>query len=154
MRSVHHIEAPVEKVFELFIDPSAMADMELGGVGQETRDVKLTADGNGTSYSWNLKVAGVRIPGENFNVYLDVVPNKHITEKSSRAIVGTWEYSFEPEDGGTKLTMEHHSRSIWAVPPLSTLMDMAMPRMNEQFMRQLKDRIEPTHTEATDAEQS
>jgi hypothetical protein len=70
------------------------------------------------------------------------VPNKHITEKSSNALVGTWDYSFESEGKGTKVTMEHHSRSFWGIPPLSTMGDLVTSRMNQSFMRRVKDHLE------------
>ena len=75
-------------------------------------------------------------------MYTDVVPNRHITEKSSSALVGTWDYSFEPEGTGTKLTMEHHGRSFWRLPLMSNLMDLATSRMTESYMRRVKDRLE------------
>ncbi len=91
-----HIEAPVEKVFPFFKDPMALADITL--VDTEYFDVKETRQGTGTFYSWRTKLAG--IPMEGFDVYTDVVPNKHITDKSSSALVGTWDFDFEPEGQG------------------------------------------------------
>jgi hypothetical protein len=142
MRSVHHIEAPVETVFDFFIDPRKSADLAVGGLSEEIREVKVTEGGTGTYYSWRIKIVGIPVPIEGFQVYTDVVPNKHITEKSSRAMVGTWDYTFEPEGTGTKLTMDHHSRSLWGIPPLSTLMEFVRPRMTESFVRQVRDHIE------------
>lgn len=75
-------------------------------------------------------------------MYTDVVPNTHITEKSSSALVGTWDYTFEPEGTGTKLTMEHHSRSFWGLPTMAYLGDRVTARLNEAFVRRVKDRIE------------
>jgi hypothetical protein len=56
--------------------------------------------------------------------------------------VGTWDYDFEPEGNGTKLTMEHHSRSVWGLPPLSNVGDVLSARLNERFMQRAKARIE------------
>lgn len=138
MRSTHHIEAPVETVFDFFLDPRKSAELFSP---MEVRDVKMTADGVGTYASYRTKIAGL-VPFEAFDVYTDVVRNKHITEKSSSALVGTWDYSFEPEGTGTKLTMEHHSRSLWGLPPMAYLGDMVTARLNESFVRRVKDRIE------------
>lgn len=138
MRSVHHIEAPVETVFDFFFDPRKSEGLD--PFGTEYREVKMTKEGTGSYFSWRVKMAGV--PLEGFDVYTDVVPNKHITDKSSNALVGTWDYTFEPEGSGTKLTMEHHSRSFWGIPPLGYLNDLALTRMTESFMRQVKDRLE------------
>ena len=138
MRSVHHIEAPVETVFDFFMDPRKSAGLD--PLGTEYREVRLTEEGTGSYYSWRTKMVG--IPIEGFDVYTDVVPNKHITDKSSSALVGTWDYTFEPDGSGTKVTMEHHSRSFWGIPPLGYLNDLAVARMTGFLMQRVKHRIE------------
>lgn len=139
MRSVHHIEAPVEKVFEFFVDPRASADLF---EPMEIRELTLTEQGIGTYTSYHTRLAG--IPFDAFSVLTEVVPNKHITEKSSSALVGTWSYDFEPEGHGTRLTMEHHSRSLLGRPPLSYLNDLVVSRMNEPFVKKVRERLEAT----------
>lgn len=133
-----HIEAPVEKVFPFFKDPVALADISL--VDTEFFDVKETRQGTGTFYSWRTKLLGV--PVEGFDVYTDVVTNKHITDKSSSALVGTFDFDFEPEGTGTKVTMTHHNQSIWRLAPLGYLMDQARARMMASYIPKVKDRIE------------
>jgi ligand-binding SRPBCC domain-containing protein len=137
MRGVYHIEAPVEKVFDFFVDPRKSADLF---PTTEVRELKMTEGGTGTYTDYHTKTFGV--PFDAFSVFTDVVPNKHITEKSSSAMVGIWDYTFEPEGTGTKVTMEHHSRSFWRIPPLSTLTEFTAARMNESFMQRVKERIE------------
>lgn len=137
MRGTYHIEAPVEKVFDFFADPRKGADLF---EPMEIRELRMTAEGTGTYASYHTRLVGV--PFDAFSVYTDVVPNKRITEKSSSAMVGTWDYAFEPEGTGTKVTMEHHSRSFWNLPVLRNLGDLATERMNESFMRRVKDRLE------------
>ncbi len=138
MRGVYHIEAPVETVFDFFFDPRKTADMT--PVHTEIRELKMTKGGTGTYATYRTKIAGV--PFEVFDVYTDVVRNKHITEKSSNAIVGTWDYTFEADGTGTKVTMEHHSRSFWDIPPLRNLGDLITARLSESYMRRVKDRLE------------
>ena len=140
MRGTYHIEAPVEEVFDFFFDPRKSEGLF---PNFEIRELKMTEQGTGTYTSYHTKMAG--IPFDTFSVYTEVVRNKHITEKSSNALVGTWDYSFEPEGKGTKVTMEHHSRSLWGLPPLSTLGDLVTARMNESFMHRVKDHIEASH---------
>ena len=137
MRSTCHIEAPVDRVFDHFVHPTRLAGLF---PAMQIRELKETDGGVGTYASYRTRFAG--IPFDTFSVYTDVVPNRHITEKSSSAIVGTWEYDFEPEGSGTKLTMEHHSRSVWGLPPLSNLGDVISARLNERFMERVKDRLE------------
>ena len=137
MRTVHHIEAPVETVFDFFLDPRKGAELF---PETQVREVRTTPDGIGTYTSYHAKLAG--IPFDSFSAYTEVVPNRHITEKSSNALVGTWEYDFEPEGTGTRLTMEHHSRSVWGMPPLSFLNDLVVTRMNEPFVTRVKDHLE------------
>jgi uncharacterized protein YndB with AHSA1/START domain len=137
MRTVLHIKAPVETVFEFFKDPSKAEGLI---APMEIRELKMTEQGTGTYTNYHTKFGG--IPFNAFSVYTDVVPNQHITEKSSSAMVGTWDYDFEPEGTGTRLTMEHHSRSFWNLPPLRNLGDVVATRMNEKYMRRVADRIE------------
>ncbi len=137
MQGTYHIEAPVETVFDFFVDPRKLVDLVPSA---EIRELKRTKQGTGTYTCYRTKIAGISF--ENFSVYTDVVPNKHISEKSSSAIVGTWDYTFERDGTGTKVTMEHHSRSLWNMPLLRNLGDVVASRMNESFMRRAKDRIE------------
>ena len=134
----YYIDAPVESVFDFMKDPGKTAD--IGPFTLQVPEVKMTKEGTGTYMSWRVKVVGVPIEG--FDVFTDVVPNKRIVEKSSNAMVGTWEYTFEPEGSGTKLTMEHRPRSLWAVPPLKQLVDYGTVRMSGRYVEELKSRIE------------
>lgn len=136
MKVSYHIEAPVESVFDFFKDPASDVDI----MGTEVLEAKATQEGVGTYLNWRLKIAG--IPWENFEVITDFQPNQHITEKSSSAIVGTWDYSFEPEASGTKVTMEHRPRSFWALPPLSNLVDYATTRMSHVYIGRVRAKLE------------
>jgi uncharacterized protein YndB with AHSA1/START domain len=134
-----HIDAPVEKVFDYFKDPRNQVDAPPFS-DMEVHDAKMTKEGVGTYYSWSVKMAGIPVKG--FEVFTDFVPNKHITERSSNPMVGTWEYTFEPEGPGTKLTMEHRQESLWALPPLRNLVDYATPMMSRRFMEAIKAELE------------
>ncbi len=137
MRNSYHIEAPVGEVFGFFIDPRKSQDLF---PDMQIRELKTTEDGVGTYTSYHSKLFGV--PFDAFSVYTEVVPNKHITEKSSSPAVGTWDYSFEPEGKGTRVTMEHHSRSLWNLPLVRNLGDVFTARMNESYMHRVKERLE------------
>lgn len=136
MKVTCHIDAPVESVFDYFKDPASDA-----GFGGEVVEAKKTEDGIGTYLHWRMRVVGVPVY-EGFDVITDLVPNKHITEKSSRALVGTWEYSFEPEGSGTKVTLEHRPRSLWSLPLLSNLVDLTTTRLIKTYIGRVKPKLE------------
>lgn len=139
----YYIDAPVKSVFDYFVDPAKSLDVM--PLGTEADEVKVTKEGTGTFMSWHMKIAGVPLL-EGFDVITEVVPEKHVTEKSSNALVGTWDYWFEQEGAGTKLTMEHRARSFWGMPPLSNVMDYAVARMTRSYIPRLKAKIEAEST--------
>lgn len=145
MKQSIYIEAPVETVFDHFMDPRK--DIDLVPIDTEILEVKTTEEGTGTYTSYRSKVAG--IPFEMFDVVTDVVPNRRITSKSSSATVGTWQYTFEPEGAGTRLTMEHQSRSFWRLPLLRNVADMVASRANAAYMLKAKVRIEAEARKST-----
>ncbi len=137
MKRSIHIEAPVEAVFDFVKDP---ANHDLDPFGTQVDDVKVAKEGVGTYYSWHGKIAG--LTGRGFDVLTEVVPNKHITDRSSSTWTGTWTYDLEPEGSGTKLTTEHHPESFWRIPPLRKLMDLARERLSDSYLARVKDAIE------------
>ena len=102
MKRSIHIEAPVEKVFDLVKDPRYVpqgATMHF-----EVTDVNLTEKGVGTYYRWVSKTPVLHMEG--FDVYTEFVPNQRITDRSSSSMAGDITISFEPEGSGTKETIE------------------------------------------------
>ncbi|HEX6485297.1 MAG TPA: SRPBCC family protein [Nocardioidaceae bacterium] len=138
MKQSIYIEAPVETVFDHFMDPRK--DIDLMPIDTEVLEFKLTEEGIGTYTSYRSKIAG--IPFEMFDVVTDMVRNKRITSKSSSAMEGTWTYTFEPEGKGTRLTMEHQAGSLWRLPLLRNVMDMTTSRMTASYLPKAKARIE------------
>lgn len=135
-RQSFHIDAPVKTVYEFMKDPTKWRDVALFDMG----DVKVTEDGPGTLYDWRFKIAG--IPFEGFEVITDVVPNRRITERSSRAFFGTWIHTFEREGSGTKWTMVIRRGGLWRIPPLSILLDWGSKRMGEYFVPRVRAKME------------
>lgn len=135
-RQSFYIDAPVETVFGYFKDPNLQRDAVLF----DLHDVKVTKEGVGTHYTWTFKVAGLRFEG--LEVLTEVVPNKHITERSTLALTGLWEYDFEPEGTGTKLTMTIHPQSFWRLPLLDRLVDLTFPRVSKAVMPRFITAIE------------
>lgn len=141
MKVSYHVDAPVKTVFDYFKDPTN----DDSALGMEVLDSKMTKEGVGTYVSWRVRVAGVPV-WEGLEVITDVVPNKHLTEKSSSAMVGTWDYSFEPDGSGTKVTLEHRSRSLWGVPPLRNVIDFGTTRISRVYMGKVKAKLEAEPT--------
>jgi uncharacterized protein YndB with AHSA1/START domain len=142
-RMSSYIDAPVEKVFDFFQDPTSQIDNPPFGE-MKVYDVTRTKEGVGTHYSWTVKMAGVPLSG--FAVYTEFVPNERIVEKDSRSFVGEWEYTFAPDGSGTRLTMEHRQRSLWAFPVLSTAVDYGVKRLNRLFIESVKAKLEAEPT--------
>lgn len=131
----YYIDAPVETVFEYFKDPTLTSDLTLFDLD----DVHVTKDGVGTYSGWSFKVAGLRFEG--FEVLTEVVPGKHITERSSMAQM-RWDYDFAPEGTGTRVTMTVSPRSLWRFPPFDRLFGLIFPRMSRAVMPKFIARIE------------
>jgi ligand-binding SRPBCC domain-containing protein len=138
-----HVDAPVEKVFDFFMDPTIQVDYSPFS-DMKVHEVKLTKEGVGTFYDWSVKMFGIPVSG--FDVVTEYERNKRFVEKSSNPMVGTWEYTFEPERSGTKVTMEHHQRSLWNLPPVRYLVDYTTPRLSRSFIKQLKVQLESETT--------
>lgn len=132
-----HFEAPVEKVFGFFTDPNEWSKADLL---MDVHDVHVTKDGVGTNFEWTVKLAGVPFGG--FEVLTEVVPNKHITERSSMAMTGKWSYDFEQEDSGTKVTFTVEPQSIWKIPPLARLVEMGFARISDVTMPRFQKAVE------------
>ncbi len=144
MKRTIHIEAPVEKVFDVLKDPRYVP--EGATMHFEITDVKLTDEGVGTYYKWASKTPVLRMEG--FDVYTEFVPNQRITDRSSSAMAGDITISFEPEGTGTKVTMESRSRSFWRIPPLRQLTDLVKGMTAEQYLPAMKAEMEaprPVH---------
>ncbi len=123
-----YVDAPVETVFDYIKDPNQQREAAL----YDLHDVTVTKEGVGTHFTWSRKVAGLRFEG--FEVLTEVVPNKHIAERSSVALAGRWEYDLEPEGTGTRLTITLQPQSFWRFPPLDRLVGLAFAQVSKAVM--------------------
>lgn len=127
-----YIDAPVEKVFDYCANPRASWSTGSEQMSAELLDVTMTKEGVGTYYSWAMKFAGLRYEG--FDVYTEFVPNKRFVDRSSASFAGTWTYDFEPEGSGTRLTVQRHPASFWALPPVDWFSDRVFVAPNTRKM--------------------
>jgi hypothetical protein len=135
------IGAPVSEVFEFAKDPGRFwaTSPEVA-----TRDVVLTPDGVGSSTHIYSHGAGLHMEGT--VEYTEVVADEKVVAKVSFwAEHPTWTFTFEPVDGGTKLTVqgEWHAK----VPVVGKVMDGMEARehagMVEAWLEELKKHLEP-----------
>lgn len=128
------INAPVEQVFNFVREPANTFRALAGGDPRaEILDMAVTPEGVGTTARVVFPLPGftrLGLTGEVFNEIIEVVPNRRIAVNSSSpaagamnsALVGrlfkfdgTWTWTFEPEHGGTKLTVDYVEAASWPV---------------------------------------
>ena len=132
-----HINAPVEASFDVMKDPSSFSEL-MPGV-QFTADV-ITPDGVGTTYRFQTRVAGLPIRGS--GRFTQVEPNRHIHDETSIPIEGSFDYWFEVEADGTRVTIEHHPGRFWGIPVLGRLLADSYARVDRQVLALLKTKLE------------
>ena len=134
-----HIDAPVQSVFEVMRDPASFTEL-MPGV-QFVPEV-ITPDGVGTTYRFQTRVAGLPIRGS--GRLTQVEANRHIRDETSIPIEGSVDYWFEDdEDGGTRVTIEHHPGWLWGVPVLGRLLADSYARDDQRVLALLKAKLEP-----------
>jgi SAM-dependent methyltransferase len=101
----------------------------------------VTPDGVGTTYRFQTRVAGLPICGS--GRFTQVEANRHIRRETSIPIAGSFDYWFADEDGGTRVTIEHHPGRLWGVPVLGRLLADSYARNDQQVLALLKARLEP-----------
>ena len=93
------INAPVEKVFSYISDPNN----ELESIPSITDIRDVTGEGVGRKWGWSYKMVGFNLKGE--SEVTEYIPNQRLVTKSKGGIVSTWTYTFNPENGGTRMNV-------------------------------------------------
>jgi len=101
VKTITIIDAPVEKVFNYIADP--MNEVQFIPSIVEVSDVTRTEEGVGSHYRWAYKMLGMRFRGE--STCTEFVPHERIVTESKGGILSTWTYTFQPADGGTKMSL-------------------------------------------------
>ena len=133
------INAPVEKVFAFMDDPCNLPEIWPSMI--ETR-VKGPSPAGGQDFEWEYKMAGLRIKGE--SEVIERIPDRKVVTHSKKGIETTFVWSYEPEDGGTRLTVEAEYNI--PIPLVGKLAENVIVKQNEReadiLLENLKTRME------------
>lgn len=133
------INAPVEKVFDYWTEPANLPEYWPSVV--EVKDRQRLPNG-GNSFRWVYKMAGMRFEGTSEDV--EYIANQRTVTKNKGGIESTITMMFQPEDGGTKLTIQ--TEYTVPVPLLGKLAEAFIVKVNENetdlLLANLKARME------------
>ena len=133
------IQAPVDRVFAYISDPNNQVEIWPSIV--EVSDVERLPDG-GYTHGWVYKMAGVRLKGSTQT--LEFIPNQRMVEETKGGLESVLTWTFEPENGGTKLTVVTEYKV--PIPVLGRMAEAVIVKMNERegelVLANLKARME------------
>ncbi|OFW72054.1 MAG: hypothetical protein A2Y55_12320 [Actinobacteria bacterium RBG_16_68_12] len=133
------IKAPPKQVFSYLDEPVHL--LEIWPSMLEVKDVETMPKG-GHRYHWLYKMAGMRFEGDSETVEFE--PDRHILQKNTGQIPGTFDWRFLPENGSTKIVM----KAEYEIPKtlLGKLAEPFVLKLNEReadtVLANLKDRVE------------
>ncbi len=135
------IKAPVEKVFDYISEPTNLPEIWPSLV--EIKDVQKLPSG-GTRNRWVYKMAGILLEGTSESVDTECVSNQRLVSKTKGGAESTQTWMFQPEAGGTKVTLE--VEYTVPIPVLGKLAEAIIVKMNEHegelILANLKARME------------
>jgi carbon monoxide dehydrogenase subunit G len=134
------IATPVERIFSYLDEPESNVEWLPGMM--EVKDVKKTEGRVGTHFRWTYKMAGLRFQGE--TTVVEHIANRKIVTQTKGGIQSTWTFTFEQQDGGTRLTIEVDYTV--PVPVLGKLAEAIVLKQNEReaamALSNIKERME------------
>jgi uncharacterized membrane protein len=119
------IDAPPERVFEYFDEPTNL--LEIWPSMVDITDVKRMPNG-GAQYHWAYKLLGLRFEGDTETVAFE--RDRHVVEKNTGQIPSTFDWEFRPADGGTEVSLKVE----YEIP------SKLLGRFSEPFIVKLNDR--------------
>jgi uncharacterized membrane protein len=133
------INASAAKIFQYMSVPSNVPEIWPSMV--EAKDVQRLPNG-GNSFRWVYKMAGMRFEGTSEDV--EWVANERVVTESKGGIDSTMMWTYEPEEGGTKVTFG--AEYTVPIPLLGRLAEAFIVRQNEHeaevILANLKARME------------
>jgi len=131
------IDAPVAEAFACVRDPSnfnqLMPDVTFS-------EVSLTPDGVGTTYRFETRVAGLPIRGG--GEYTEFTVDQHIHDETTVASEGSFDWTFEAEGDGVRVTITHHPGRYWGLPIIGRFLAANYEQMDRHVLALLKSRLE------------
>jgi len=133
------INASVEKVFDFMLEPTNI--LEIWPSMLEVKNVQSLPNG-GYRYDWVYKMAGMRFEGQTETT--EVIQNQRVVAKNESGIPSTFIWTYQPEDGGTRVTVNVD----YTIPgaALGKLAEPIIHKMNEHegetLLANLKARME------------
>ncbi len=133
------IHTPVDKVYKYLSVPTNLLEVWPSMV--EVRDIQQHPDGRLT-YHWKYKMAGMFFEGDTDTV--EVIENQRVVAKNTGGIPSTFVWTYQAENGGTKLTVE--VEYTVPMPVLGKLAEAAVVKLNEHeadtLLANIKTRME------------
>ncbi len=132
------VAAPVEKVFAFMDDPMNTTSTMVGMTN--VRNVK--DNGGSKSFDWTYKMGGMKFDGSSETV--ERTPNKSLKVIGKGGIESTFVWTFTPENGGTRVTVQIDYKV--PVPVLGKLAESVITKQNDRdtdtMMANLKAKVE------------
>ena len=117
-----HADVKPEQVTSFLVDPS------VNPPGMTMEAVYESPAVVGNSYEWGFKMLG--LPRKGVSVFTEYVPGERIAMRSFGPMEGASTWTVEPEDGGSKVTVQFEMRL--AVPLIDRLFEPIMQREFEK----------------------
>ena len=113
-----HADVKPEQVTSFLVDPS------VNPPGMTMEAVYESPAVVGNSYEWTFKMLG--LPRKGVTVFTEYVPGERVAMRSFGLMEGTSTWTVEPEDGGSKATVQFEIRL--AVPLIGRFLDPILRR--------------------------
>jgi carbon monoxide dehydrogenase subunit G len=134
-----YLKVPVEDVYNFVFEPSNLVEIWPSLI--EIKNVQQLPNG-GNKYTWVYKMAGMRFEGKGEDI--EVSPHKRLSSKNEGGIDSVLTWSFEAENGGTRVIIETEYKV--PIPLLGKLAENIIVKQNEReadiILENLKARLE------------
>jgi hypothetical protein len=138
-----HVDAEPEEVLSILLDSS------VNPPGMTMAPVHEAPGREGSVYEWSFKIVG--LPQKGIMIITEYVPGKRLSTRNLGAMESTSTITFEPEDRGTRATMNVESRLTFPLIGrfLDSFLKRGMLKNIEWTMRQVEMRHAKKEATAT-----